>query len=133
MSKVIHYRHVTDTLKLLAVTLQAKNLADVMTPLDLTSATGTPISFKMINAATGATTIALTTTGVTYTASSAGYAYYDFSAAGVLAAGIYHGFFVYTDTAETDHYPFAPGDLVIEIHSDTQTAAEAYRAAVESV
>ena len=129
----IHKRHVTDTLKLLSFTLQSENLAGTMTALDLTNAVSGDVKFKMINAADGTTTIALTATGVTFNADTTGTGDYDFSAAGVLTAGIYHGFVVFTDTAETDHYPYKPGDLVIEIHSDTQSAQAAYEAAKQAL
>lgn len=132
MSRQVHRRHVTDTLKVLSVQLQSENISGVMTNLNLTNSVSGAVKFKMVNKATGKTIIAITSTGVTFTADTNGYAQYDFSSTPTLKPGIFYGFFVFTDTAETDHYPFVPGDLVIEINSDTLTAQEAYQADVQA-
>ncbi|MFN6189357.1 MAG: hypothetical protein ACK52I_26790 [Pseudomonadota bacterium] len=88
------------------------------------------MQFKMLNAATGAAEVALTSTGVTVTTAATGQVQYDFSAAGVDTAGIYWGTFVVTQSSETDSFPVRTQDLKICIDSDTQTAEEAYQAAL---
>ena len=125
MSQVIHRRRVGDTRTVLPVTLQQPDSAGVLQPVNLT---GLTLQFKMINAATGATKIALTSTGVTVTTAASGQAQYDFSAAGVDAAGVYWGTFVLTQSSETDSFPVRTQDLKICIDSATQTAEEAYQA-----
>jgi len=131
MSVLVHKRHVGDTLKLLLVTMVYENEDGEVVPLDLTDAIAGSVKFKMINKATAKKVVDLTATGVTFSTDTTGEAQYDFLNASTLKAGIYYGYFVYTDTAETDHYPFQTGDLVIEIDSDTVSAQEAYQKAVE--
>ena len=103
------------------------NAAGVLTAVDLT---GLTVAFKMINAATGATEIALTSTGVTVTTAATGQVQYDFSGAAVDTAGVYWGTFVITQSSETDSFPVRTQDLRILIDSDTQTAEEAFQAAL---
>jgi len=122
--------HTTDTYIKIAYTLKRKNEAGTLTAEDLTGLSAGDLKFKMLNAATGAEVIALTATGVTFTASTAGTVEYDFSAAGVLIPGYFNGFFVLTKSAQTIHFPIDPGGLRIEISSDTQTAEVAYWDAV---
>lgn len=123
----VHRRHVTDTLTALSVKLQSESLTGVLTPLDLTSVVVGNLKFKLVNKATGKVTIALTATGVSFTADANGNAQYVFDDALYIKPGIYYGYFVNIDTGETDHYPFKTGDLVIEFYSDTKTANEAYQ------
>ena len=78
MTQVIHRRRVGDTRTVLPVTLQQPDSAGVLQPVNLT---GLTLQFKMVNAATGATKIALTSTGVTVTTAASGQAQYDFGAA----------------------------------------------------
>lgn len=130
MTQVIHERHTTDLRTVMPFTLKQPNSSGVLTAVDLTAFSSGAIKIKILNAATGATVVALTSTGVTFTASSAGQGQYDFSAAGVLSAGYFNAFLTLTDATETDHFPLAPGELRIEIHSDTQTAKQAYEAAL---
>ena len=129
MTQEIARIHTTDTYVKIAHTLKRKNEAGVLTAEDLTLAVAGDIKFKMFNAATGVEVIALTATGVTFTASDAGSVEYDFSAAGVLSAGYFNGFYVREVSGQTIHFPIDPGGLRIEISSDTQTAREAYYAA----
>lgn len=130
MTQAVHERHVGNIRTVLPFTLKQPNSSGVLTAVDLSSFAPGALSFKMINAATGATVIALTTTGVSFTASSAGQGQYKFSPAGVLSAGYFDGFVVLTDSTETDDFPLHPGGLRIEISSDTQTAKQAYEAAL---
>jgi hypothetical protein len=88
------------------------------------------VQFKMVNAATGATEIALTSTGVSVVTAASGTVNYDFSGAGVDAAGVYWGTFVVTEGGETDSFPVRTQDLKVCIDSDTLTAEEAYQAAL---
>lgn len=131
MSQQTFRIHTTDTLKVLSVALVYPNIAGTTVELDLTSATPGDLKFKMVNKATGKVVIPLTETDVTFVADTNGHAQYDFSGTSTFKPGIYYGYFVYIDSAETDHYPFQTGDLVIEINSDTQTAENAYREAIE--
>lgn len=130
MTQEIARIHTTDTYIKIAHTLKRKNEAGVLSAEDLTNAVAGDLKFKMFNAATGGEVIALTATGVTFTASTAGSAEYDFSAAGVLSAGYFNAFYVLTKSSQTIHFPIDPGGLRIEISSDTQTAEEAYKAAL---
>ena len=125
-SQVVHRRHVGDTLTLLSVTMEYYDVDGILTTLNLTNASPGDVQFKMLNAGDGTITIPLTAVNVTFTTDANGLAEYDFSAAGVMTAGIYWGYFVFTDTAETKHFPFKTGELRIEIDSDTQTGREAY-------
>ena len=127
MTQQIHRRRVGDTRTVLPVTLQQPDSAGVLQVVNLT---GLTVQFKMVNAATGAAEVALTATGVTVTTAATGQVQYDFSAAGVDTAGIYWGTFVVTQSSETDSFPVRTQDLKICIDSDTQTAEEAYQAAL---
>jgi hypothetical protein len=127
MTQQVHRRHTTDTRTVLPASLVQPNESGVDTAVDLT---GKTVAFKMVNTATGATTIALTTSGVTVTTAATGQVQYDFSSAGVLTAGRYRGFFVVTQSSETDHFPVRADGLLILIDSDTQTAEQAYEAAL---
>jgi hypothetical protein len=111
----------------LPVALVQPNASGVLTAVDLT---GLSVQFKMVNAATGATEIALTSTGVTVTTAATGQVQYDFSAAGVDTAGVYWGTFVVTQSSETDSFPVIQKDLKIIIDSDTQSGQEAYENAL---
>ena len=127
MSQQIHRRRVGDTRTVLPVTLVQPNTSGVLTAVDLT---GLTVAFKMVNAATGATEIALTSTGVTVTTAATGQVQYDFSGAGVDTAGVYWGTFVVTQGGETDAFPVIQKDLKIIIDSDTITGQEAYELAL---
>jgi hypothetical protein len=109
------------------VTLQQPNESGVLTAVDLT---GKTVQFKMVNAATNAVEIALTSTGVSVVTAASGTVNYDFSGAGVDTAGVYWGTFVVTESGETDSFPVRTQDLRILIDSDTQTAEEAYQSAL---
>ena len=93
MTQQTHRRRVGDTRTVLPVALVQPNTSGVLTAVDLT---GLTVQFKMLNAATGATEIALTSTGVTVTTAATGQVQYDFSGAGVDTAGVYWGTFVVT-------------------------------------
>ena len=132
MTQEIARIHTTDTYTLIAFTLKRKNSAGVLTAEDLTGLSAGAVQFKMFNAATGAEVVALTSTGVTFTADTAGNVEYDFSVSEVSSAGIYNAFFVVTKFGQTIHFPIAPGELRIELSSDTQTARDAYQAALDN-
>jgi len=127
MSQVVHRRRVGDTRTVLPVTLQQANESGVLTAVDLT---GLTVAFSMVNAATGATKIAATSTGVSVVTAASGTVNYDFSAGGVDTAGVYYGTFRVTQSGETDAFPVAQKGLKICIDSATQTAEEAYAAAL---
>jgi hypothetical protein len=122
-------RRVGDTLTPLFVTINQKNNAGVSAAYNLT---GLTVKFKMVNAATGAEKIAATETGVTVETAASGTVKYDFSSGGVDAAGKFYGSFIVISSAENDHAPPEHDHYVILIDSDTQTAEEAYEAAVEA-
>jgi len=127
MSQQIHRRRVGDTRTVLPVTLVQPNTSGVLTAVNLT---GLTVQFKMVNAATGATEIALTSTGITVTTAATGQVQYDFSGAGVDTAGVYWGTFVVTEGGETDAFPVIQKDLKIVIDSDTISGQKAYENAL---
>ena len=127
MTQQTHRRRVGDTRTVLPVALVQPNTAGVLTAVDLT---GLTVAFKMLNAATGATEIALTSTGVTVTTAATGQVQYDFSAAGVDTAGVYWGTFVVTQSTETDSFPVIQKGLKIVIDSDTISGEKAYENAM---
>ena len=127
MTQQTHRRRVGDTRTVLPVTLQQPNESGVLAVVDLT---GKTVQFKMVNAATNAAEIALTSTGVSVVTAASGTVNYDFSGAGVDTAGVYWGTFVVTESGETDAFPVRTQDLRILIDSDTQTAEEAYQSAL---
>lgn len=127
MTTQIHRRRVGDLRTVLPVTLQQPDSSGVLAAINLT---GLAVTFKMINAATGATKIAATSTGLTVVTAASGTVNYDFSSGGVDAAGVYWGTFLVTESGQTDAVPVRQKDLRIIIDSDTQTGEEAYAAAV---
>ena len=127
MSQVIHQRRVGDTRTVLPVTLQQPDSTGTLQAVNLS---GLTVEFSMINAATNAVKIAKTSTGITVVSEAAGTVNYDFSAAGVDEAGIFYGTFTVTQSTETDAFPVRRMDLKILIDSATQTAQQAYDAAV---
>ena len=129
MSQVIHQRRVGDTRTTLSVTLQQPDSTGTLQSVNLS---GLTVEFSMVNAATGATKIAKTGTGITVVSAAAGTVNYDFSAAGVDTAGIFWGTFTVTQSGETDAFPVKSQDLKILFDSATQTAQQAYNAAVAS-
>lgn len=129
MTQQVHRRRVGDLRTVLPVTLKQPDSNGDLQVVDLT---GRSVAFKMVNAATGATKIAATSTGVTVVTAASGTVNYDFSSGGVDTAGKFWGTFIVTESTETDSFPVQTQDLVILIDSDTQTAEEAYDAAVEA-
>jgi hypothetical protein len=127
MTQQTHRRRVGDTRTVLPVTLQQPNDSGVLAVVDLT---GKTVQFKMVNAATNAAEIALTSTGVSVVTAASGTVNYDFSGAGVDTAGVYWGTFVVTESGETDSFPVIQKDLKIIIDSDTITGQEAYELAL---
>jgi len=127
MTQQTHRRRVGDTRTVLPVTLQQPNESGVLAVVDLT---GKTVQFKMVNAATNSVEIALTSTGVSVVTAASGTVNYDFSGAGVDAAGVYWGTFVVTEGGETDSFPVIQKDLKIIIDSDTITGQEAYELAL---
>jgi hypothetical protein len=122
-----HERRVGDTTKVYSAVLTAKSTSGVDTAKDVT---GLTITFTMINAATGA--VKVSAQAATIVTAASGIVKYDFVAADVDTAGVYWGTFVVTESAETDSYPASPAQGPIWIHSATQTAQQAYRAALEA-
>ena len=129
MTAQIHRRRVGDLRTVLPVTLQQPDSTGALAAINLT---GLDVTFKMINAATGSTKIAATSTGVSVVSAAAGTVNYDFSSGGVDAAGVFWGTFLVTESGQTDAVPVRQKDLKIIIDSDTQTGEEAYAAAVEA-
>lgn len=120
-----HERRVGDTQQTYSAILQAKNTSGVMTPRDLT---GLSVTFSMVNAATGATKVS--SQPATIVTAASGIVSYDFAAADVNTPGIYWGRFTVTQSGETNTYPADPTDGIIWIHGHTQTAQQAYKAAL---
>jgi hypothetical protein len=122
-------RRVGDTRTPLYATIKQRDNDDASAVLNLT---GLTVKFMMINSATGVTKIAETSTGVTVETAASGTVKYDFSSTGCDDAGIFWGSFVVYDSTETDHAPAEMNGYEILIDSDTQTAEEAYAAALEA-
>lgn len=129
MTQQIHRRRVGDLRTVLPVTLKQP---DSNGDEQVVNLTGLTVTFKMINAADGTTAIAATSTGVTVVTAASGTVNYDFSSGGVDVAGVYWGTFIVTESGETDSFPVRTQDLTILIDSDTQTAEEAYDAAINA-
>ena len=129
MTAQIHRRRVGDLRTVLPVTLQQPDSTGALAAINLT---GLDVTFKMINAATGSTKIAATSTGVSVVSAAAGTVNYDFSSGGVDEAGVFWGTFLVTESGQTDAVPVRQKELKIVIDSDTQTGEEAYAAAVEA-
>lgn len=129
MTAQIHRRRVGDLRTVLPVTLQQPDSSGTLAAINLT---GLTVTFKMINAATGATKIAATSTGLTVVTAANGTVNYDFSSGGVDAAGVFWGTFLVTESGQTDAVPVRQKDLKIIIDSDTQTGEEAYQALVDA-
>ena len=129
MTQEIREIHYGDSKTLISFILKKNDKAGVLTAIDLTGYVSGDIQFKLFNSADGVNTIPLTSTGVTFAADATGLVHYDFPTANTIAAGVYHGFFKDMKSSEGDTYPIKPGELRIEISSDTQTAEQAYRKA----
>ena len=120
-----HERRVGDTQQTYSAILQAKNTSGVMVPKDLT---GLSVTFSMVDAATGA--MKVTNQPATIVTAASGIVAYDFASADVNTPGIYWGRFTVTQSSETNTYPADPTDGIIWIHGHTQTAQQAYEAAL---
>jgi len=120
-----HERRVGDTQQTYSAILQAKNTSGVMVPKDLT---GLTVTFSMVNAATGATKVS--NQAATIVTAASGIVSYDFASADVNTPGIYWGRFTVTQSGETNTYPADPTDGIIWIHGHTETAQQAYEAAL---
>jgi hypothetical protein len=120
-----HERRVGDTVKVYSAVLMYRDSSGANTPRDLT---GLSVTFTMTNAATGVAKVS--NAAATIVTAASGIVSYDFQAADVDTAGIYWVTFKVTESAETDTYPVLPSEGVIWIHGITQTAQEAYKAAV---
>lgn len=124
-----HQRRVGDTAKVYSAILKYKDTATP--PADqVKNLTGLSVTFTMINAATGATKVSAA--AATIVTAASGIVSYDFQSDDVDTAGIYWGSFKVTESAETDTYPASPCEGPIWIHSATQTAQQAYDAALEA-
>ena len=117
-----------NTLVVLESILKRKGTDGILAVRDLTSSTS--VKFSMVNAATGVTTI--DEEAATIVTANAGLVRFTFSEAQVETPGIYH--YTWTEYVSTDYasYPVRTRDGVIWIHSATQTAQEAYQAALEA-
>jgi len=122
-----HERRVGDTTKVYSAVL--KYAVDDNPANDLVkNLTGLSVTFTMINAATGVAKVSAA--AATIVTAASGIVSYDFQATDVDTAGVYWGTFIVTESTETDAYPAAPNQGVIWIHSASQTAMQAYAAAV---
>jgi hypothetical protein len=117
-----------NTLVVLESILKRKGTDGVLAVRDLTSSTS--VKFSMVNAATGVTTI--DEEAATIVTANAGLVRFTFSEAQVETPGIYH--YTWTEYVNTAYasYPVRTRDGVIWIHSATQTAQQAYQAALEA-
>jgi len=114
MSREIRKVHKTDSRTIVSMYLKQRNAAGTANDaVDLTGLSSGAVKFKMYNAATGVEVIALTSTGVTFTADSSGLVNYEFQSP-TFNAGIYNAFFVLTVSGKTDHFPVEPGEFQVE-------------------
>lgn len=130
MKQQTHRRRVGDTRTALSVLLQQENEAGVLTAVDLT---GLTVSFEMVEALTGDDKIATTISGVTVVDAEEGIVDYVFSSGGVDEGGIFYATFTVTESGATDSFPVMAKGLRVMIDSDTQTAEEIYKAAVDAL
>ncbi len=121
-------RHTTDTAPVTSVTLKRRNEAG--TAYEAADLTGKTVKFKAFNAATGAAVVSETVTGVTVETAASGTVKYDWLSAGAANAGIMRCFFVAYDGSETEHFPSKRDGLLVGFDSDTETAEQAYQAAL---
>jgi len=123
-----HQRRVGDTTKVYSAIL--KYAVDDIPENDVAkNLTGLSVTFTMINAATGVAKVSAA--AATIVTAASGIVSYDFQSADVDTAGVYWATFKVTESAETDSYPVTPDQGVIWIHSATEHAEDAYRAALE--
>lgn len=125
MTQQVQPRWIGDTAKVLSVEIMNANSSGVIEAVNLT---GKTVKFRMVNSATGVEKVAETAATVTVAAS--GYAQYDFQAADVDTAGVFDAWFIVYASGETDTFPVATHGLQVHISSSTQTAREAYEAAL---
>lgn len=125
MTQQVHRRRTGDTITVLPVTIMRPDSTGVATAVNLT---GLTVKFRMVNAATGVEKVAETTATVVTAAS--GTVNYDFSSSDVDTAGIFDAWFVVYSGSETDTFPVRKHGLQVYIDSDTETAEEAYEAAL---
>lgn len=90
--------------------------------------TGATVTFSMVNAATGVLKVSAASADIV--SNSGGEVSYSFVANDVDTAGIYWGTFHVTVGGSTESYPVAHNEGVIWIHSATQSAQQAYDAAL---
>lgn len=117
-----------NTVVALESVLKRKGTDGILAVRDLTSSTS--VKFSMVNAADG--TVVINEEAATIVTANAGLVRFTFSALQVATAGIYY--YTWTEYVSTAHasYPVRTRDGVIWIHSATQTAREAYQAALDA-
>ncbi len=122
--------HYGDSRTVIQMVLRQRNTTDDgWNIVDLTGLSSGAVQFKMINAATGETALAATSTGVTFAADTTGLCTYTFQSP-TFAAGVYNAFFILTVGGRTDHFPVEPGDFQIEVSDDDTNGRTAYEEAV---
>lgn len=108
--------------------LQRRNMSNTPEACPLS---GKTVTFTMINKATGAEKVS--SQSATVVTAATGHVRYAWSStAEVNVAGIYRTRWDVTDTGKVASFPVNPVQCEVWIHSATQTAEEAYRAALES-
>ena len=124
-ANVPHQRRVGNTAKVYPFVCKYLDENNEIAFRDLTGAT---ITLTLVNAATGVSTLG----GGSAVATDAinGEGEYTFVAGDVAAAGIFWVTINVTVGTDTDSYPVATNEAVIWIHSETQTAKQAYQAAL---
>ena len=116
-----------DTRTPLYVLLQQENEAGTLAAVDLT---GLTVSVRIVDGATGTVIVAATSTGVTVTDAAAGKVTYTLPDAAVVAAGYLFVSFIVTSAGKTDHFPVLHNELQLRVCSHTESAKDAYDAAV---
>jgi len=131
MSQEVRRVFTGDSRTLISMYLKQANASGVLTAVDLTGLSSGAVQFEMYDAATHASVIALTATGVTFSADATGLVNYMFTTPVTIPAGFYDAWFVLTVAGKTDHFPagnetlriahFLPTPLLIPRRADYLT------------
>jgi len=132
MSQEVRRVFTGDSRTLISMYLKQANASGVLTAVDLTGLSSGAVQFEMYDAATHASVIALTATGVTFSADATGLVNYMFTTPVTIPAGFYDAWFVLTVAGKTDHFPAGNETLRIEVRDHSQTGRDAYQAVVDA-
>jgi hypothetical protein len=132
MTAEIRKVHYGDSRTVIQMVLRQRNTTDDgWNIVDLTGLSAGAVQFKLINAATGETALAATSTGVTFVADATGLCTYTFQSP-TFAAGVYNAFFILTVGGRADHFPVEPGEFQIQVSDDEQSGRAAFSEAAQA-